>query len=724
MKQVVQNLRTGETQLIDVPKPIVQDNMILIKTKASLVSSGTERTLVNFAEKNLIGKAQSRPDLLKQVVEKAKRDGILTTLQSAGNRLDQPLPLGYSSAGVIEEIGRYVNDFQPGDRVVCGGGGYAVHAEYALIPINLVAHLPEEIDYECGAFATLGAIAINGIRLAKPQIGEHTAVIGLGLLGLLTAQLLKAAGCEVTGMDIDSDRIELANRIEICAVQNKEILRKYKEITKGVGFDSVYICADTPSNEPIALAGSIARDRAHVIAIGAVGLEIPRKPYYEKELFFQVARSYGPGRYDPSYEEFGNDYPIGYIRWAEGRNLEAFVGLLKDGRIQTSKLITNRFGIHDAKQAYDLITDKSGKDYLGVILTYPKTGEDPIRRKVELRDFKANPISREILNVGVIGSGNYANAIFLPIIKRNPHANIFGIISAKGLNASQSGTKYGAVFAGSQEDQIFENEDIDAIAILTRHNEHARMIKKGLLAGKHIYCEKPMALNYKEHHMIQTELENQNHPMLMVGFNRRFAPFSKRFHAFFENRKEPIYLYYRVNAGFLPKTHWLNNPDIGGGRLIGEGCHFIDLATYFVQSEARSVTTAKLPNQGKYSNDNLQVSITFADGSIATIAYLSNGTKSYSKEYIEGFSSGNIAILNDFRELRLVGRTEKKYRSRFHQDKGHAAAWGAFVDAIMKNKPNPIPYNDLIMTSALTLASQKSLHSGKTIPMASVTSTD
>ena len=358
MKQIVQNMKSGETQVVDVPVPIIQPGFLLIRTSASLVSAGTERMLVSFAEKNLLGKAQSRPDLMKQVLEKANREGILTTINAAFNRLDRPLTLGYSSAGIVIRVGDGVDGFKPGDRVVCAGGGYAVHAEYALIPKNLAAHLPKGVNFESGAFATIGAIALNGVRLVNPQVGEISAVIGMGLLGLLAAQIIKASGCEVVGTDINPDRLAFAQKVGIRAKQNNNIREKFRQMTHGRGFDHVFICADTTSNEPVELAGEIARDRAHVIAIGAVGMEIPRKQYYEKELTFKVARSYGPGRYDHNYEESGGDYPIGYVRWTEGRNLEAVVDLIKQEKLDVTSLITHRFPIDYAEDAYALITSK------------------------------------------------------------------------------------------------------------------------------------------------------------------------------------------------------------------------------------------------------------------------------------------------------------------------------------------------------------------------------
>ena len=715
MKQIVQNMKSGETQIVDIPVPIIQPGFLLIRTAASLVSAGTERMLVSFAEKNLLGKAQSRPDLMKQVIEKAKRAGILTTLNTAFNRLDQPITLGYSSAGTVMQVGKGVDGFKPGDRVVCAGGSYAVHAEYALVPKNLAAHLPKEVKFESGAFVTIGAIALNGIRLANPQVGEMSAVIGMGLLGLLTAQILTASGCEVIGMDISPERLAFAQKVGIRAEINKNIKEKFIQMTRGRGFDHIFICADTTSNEPVELAGEIARDRANIVAIGAVGMDIPRKQYYEKELTFKIARSYGPGRYDKTYEEIGGDYPIGYVRWTEGRNLEAIVDLLKHNRLEVASLITHRFPIEQAKEAYTLITGKRDQNYLGIILTYPEKENQQAEKNIIT--FSSEHISSKSkkLDVGVIGAGNYANAVFLPTIKKNPHINLLGIVSAKGLNAQQSAKKFGFSYADSHIDTILKDEKIDLVTILTQHADHADLVRKSLQAGKHVYCEKPLAITKKQLESIIPLFQKKSHPYLTVGFNRRFAPYSVQLKSFFTDRVEPIYAHYRVNAGFIPSSHWLHDPTKGGGRLIGEGCHFIDYIVFLVGQIPESVHTQALPDNGKYTRDNFVITMSFPDGSIGTISYLANGNRSVGKEYLEVFCGGKVGILDDFRKLQLFGKTTKKKREYFKQDKGHTSAWDKFVNAVIKNTEAPIPYTELIGTAYVILACEQSMQTSKPI---------
>jgi len=715
MKQIVQNMKNGATEIAEVPVPAVKSGYLLVKTAASLVSSGTERMLVDFAEKNLVEKARSRPDLFKQVIQKAQRDGILTTLESAFNRLDQPIVLGYSSAGIVVETGKNVSEFAVGDRVACAGGGHAVHAEYALVPVNLAVKIPDQVPFEAGAFATIGAIALNGIRLAQPQVGERTAVIGLGLLGLLAAQILKASGCAVTGLEIDKDRIDLAKQIGIEGYTNEYVVANYESMTGGAGFDHIFICADTPSSQPVELAGKIAHDRGTIVAIGAIGMQIPRKPYYEKELKFMVSRSYGPGRYDRSYEEKGHDYPAGYVRWTEQRNLSAIITLISNGDIDVSNLITHRFPIDRADKAYQMLSNKSGEKYLGLMITYPEKTKDCVpNRKINLSSTHSKT-NKDILNVGVLGAGNYANAVFLPIIQKHPQTHCFGILSAKGLNAQQSGKKFNFEFASSSKTDIIDNKDIDIVTVLTRHDSHAALSAQALENGKHVFCEKPLAVDMEELSPVEDQLKKDDHPYFTVGFNRRFAPFITEIKSQLHTTSEPIYSHYRVNAGTIPIDHWLHDPSSGGGRLIGEACHFIDLMLYLIDSEPVTVRTQSLPNIRKYQNDNLLITIKFLDGSLASIAYIANGSRLAGKEYLEIFTSGKTWIMDDFRKLTIVGQTKKTKRQFGKKDKGHASLWKAFIKAIQNQTQPPIPYAALLQSSMTTLACSRSMQSGTAV---------
>ena len=716
MKQLLQNMRDGKTQVVDVPVPQPRRGTVLVQVATSLVSAGTERMVVEFAGKSLIGKAQSRPDLVRQVVDKARREGIVTTLESAFNRLDQPMVLGYSTAGTVIAVGEGISDIHVNDRVACAGGGYAVHAEYNIIPRNLLALIPENVDFESAAFTTLGAIALQGFRLAQPQLGDRVAVIGLGLLGLLTVGIAKAAGCRVFGIDLDAKRVALAGQMGAdAAVTRPDGEESGRAFTNGLGFDSVFICADTKSNDPIELAGTLARDRGQVVAVGAVGLDIPRKIYYEKELHVQISRSYGPGRYDSSYEEQGLDYPYGYVRWTEGRNLAAFVELLASGRLDVHPLITHRFGIDQAAQAYELITGKQTEPFLGVLLTYPQVASAPVN-KVELPNTNspAQPLKGDP-GLGILGAGNYATAVFLPNVQKVGGVQKVSVATASGVSARHAAQRYGFQFASSSEEELLNDPNIQVIAILTRHQHHARQVLAALDKGKHVFCEKPLAITPADLDEIESVLAglNDQSPRMTVGFNRRFAPFSHELQHFLQNRSEPMSIHYRVNAGFLPATHWLHDPQQGGGRIIGEGCHFIDYLTWLVGQPPTTVQAAGLPDGGRYHEDNIQLTFTFPDGSLGTLVYLANGDKAFTKERIEVFSGGHVAVLDDFRTLTLVHNGRRTLmQSRLSQDKGHRACWESFLAAVRGMKAPPIPYDDLVAVTRASFAAVESLRTG------------
>ena len=709
MKQLLQNMKNGKAEVVEVPVPMIKPGYILVRNYASVVSSGTERMVVEFAEKNLMMKAKSRPDLVKQVIDKAKREGVIPTIQSALNRLDSPMALGYSSAGVVVEVGEGVDNVKPGDRVACAGGGFACHAEYVLIPKNLFTPFSEKISYEEAAFSTLAAISLHGFRIAAPQIGEKVAIIGLGLLGLMLVDICLAAGCSVFGIDLDNSRIEIAKKKGIMAVHRENAENLGMTFTNNLGFDAVFICADSSSNDPIELAGIISRDRGNVVAVGAVGLDIPRKVFYEKEIKVNISRSYGPGRYDVKYEEFGQDYPVGYVRWTEGRNLSAVIELIENNKLDVKSLISHRFEIEEGVKAYETITGKSEEDFLGVVINYQHDIElNKLDQKVILHSWDENKSPSKI-TAGILGAGLYAGAVFLPIVNRSNNTDKIGICSAKGLNARQLAKKYGYQFATTNENEIISNPDINTIVILTRHNDHARQVIEGLKSGKHIYCEKPLALNLQELNEIEKSYTAAN-SKLMVGFNRRFAPFIQSTKKFIEQCVEPKQIHYRINAGYLPLDHWLHNPIIGGGRIIGEGCHFIDLCIYLAESQPVSVHTIGLPNNGKYNNDNVTIIISFENGSTAIIEYLANGDKNVEKEVMEIFSGGKVAQLFDYRNLVLTTNGKKtSFSNRLKQDKGHSSAWDAFTRSIINNSEPPIPFSDLLNSSFVSLAANESL---------------
>jgi predicted dehydrogenase/threonine dehydrogenase-like Zn-dependent dehydrogenase len=730
MKQLLQNMKNGKATIEEVPVPTPREGFALVKTAASLVSAGTERMVVEFAEKNLVGKARSRPDLVKQVMDKARREGIVPTVQAAFNRLDQPMALGYSSAGTIVALGKNMQGFKVGQRVACAGSGFAVHAEYNVVPRNLLTLLPKNVDFESAAFTTLGAIAMHGFRLAEPQIGENVAVIGLGLLGLLAIQIASAAGCNVLGIDIDPNRVALASSLGIESVRRTKAVDASQAFTINRGFDVVLICADTSSNDPVELAAVIACDRARIVATGAVGLNIPRKIYYEKELSFINSRSYGPGRYDSSYEEDGKDYPLGYVRWTEGRNFESVVALLESGKLKVESLITHRFPIEQAAQAYEVITGKTNKPFLGVLLTYPESVEkleEPALSlskgskvvKFNVQTFKPS----NVVTLGVLGAGLYANATLLPAIKNIKDIELVGIASSGGLHAQHSGKKFGFAYATSSDDEIINDPKINTVAILTRHDTHAELVIQALKASKNVFVEKPLAITSEQLKKIITMVgATRESPLLTVGFNRRFAPLAGQLFAFYKDRAEPMHVHYRVNAGYLPLNHWTQDLNIGGGRIIGEACHFIDFIIFLVGAVPVSVIAHALPDngaalsvsKGKYREDNVSMTFTFPDGSIGVVDYLANGDKSFPKERVEVFCGGKIAVLDDFRKLEMVENGKWKV-VKAAQDKGWKNEWIAFAKSIREGGQPPIPYEQLIGVTRATFAAVESLRKKQSI---------
>jgi predicted dehydrogenase/threonine dehydrogenase-like Zn-dependent dehydrogenase len=714
-------MRTGETTIAEVPIPAPQPGEALICSAASLVSAGTERMLVEFAEKNLIEKARSRPDLVRQVFDKARREGLLTTIEAAFNRLDQPMALGYSSAGTVVALGENVKGLKVGQRVACAGGGYAIHAEYSAVPQILITPLPDRVDFESAAFTTLGAIALHGFRLAEAQLGERIAVIGLGLLGLLAAGIARAAGCQVLGIDLAPRRVALAEQMGAVAVLRAEAVEAARSFSRGQGLDAILICADTASADPVELAGTIARDRARVIAVGAVGLNIPRKIYYEKELTFLNSRAYGPGRYDPSYEEGGHDYPIGFVRWTEGRNMQAIVDLLASGLLNVQPLITHRFAIENAPQAYELITGKTKESFLGVLLTYPgrEKTERPSSALAEAELSAAGTGNGPVLpdnevRLGVLGAGNFATAVLLPAIQKLTTIKPIGIVSASGASAQYAAEKFGYLYAGSEESTLLQDDRINTIVILTRHHLHARQVLAALAAGKHVFCEKPLALNLAELQEIETALAGRTEgPLLMVGFNRRFAPLARRLNTFINGRSEPLVAHYRVNAGSIPKSHWVHDLEQGGGRIIGEGCHFVDFLTCLVGEPPISVSSQGFTDSGLYQEDVAVMTFGFPDGSIGTVSYLANGDKAFPKERVEVFCGGRVAVLDDFRSLELIYQGNRQiFRARLKQDKGHQAEWEVFANAIQHAGPAPIPYRHLFGVTRASFAAVEALRKG------------
>ena len=721
MKQVLQQVSGGDIDVVEVPAPKLLAGCVLVRTAASLVSVGTERASAEFARKNLLQKARMRPDLVREVLNKLRRDGLLSTISAVKTRLDQPNAPGYSSAGTVVAVGEGISDIRVGDRVACAGTGYAVHAEFACVPRLLVARIPDEaLSFEQAAATTLGAVALHGVRTAEVKLGDVVGVIGLGLLGQLTVQILAAAGCRVVGMDIDRRRADLALRVGAHAASDSAtgFLDRCQEHSIGRGVDAVLITAQSASSDPVNLAAEVARDRAVVVAVGTVGLDLDRRGFYEKELELRVPRSYGPGRYDAAYEQKGLDYPIGYVRWTETRNMEAFLQLLADGKVDVNALITHRFPIEQAHAAYELIAGKKHEPFIGVLITYPDLAELGSRVELAAQPGTLAPGTKSV-TVGVLGAGGFAVSTLLPVIQRTAESQLIGICAANGSHADHAGRKFGFRYCSTDENAVIHDAAINTVVIATRHHLHAAQVVSAIRAGKNVFCEKPLCLNESELSEIVTEVAEPRRagsPLLMVGFNRRFAPMVGELKTFLRNIHEPLALHYRVNAGFLPAQHWLNDPEQGGGRIVGEVCHFVDLLTFLAGESPVEVEAHALANAGRYSNDNLVCSLRFANGTQGTISYLANGDKSFSKERLEVFGGSAVAVLEDFRVLELVRHGHRQVlRSRFRQDKGHRAEWEACVAALQSGNSSPIPLAEIVATMMATFALEESRASGAPI---------
>ncbi len=701
---------------MDVPAPKLLPGCVLVRMAASLVSAGTERASYEFASKNLLQKAKVRPDLVTEVVNKIRRDGVFSAVAAVRGRLDQPNALGYSSSGTVTGVGEGVTDLSIGDRVACAGANYAVHAEFACVPRLLVARIPQSaVSFEDAAFTTLGAVALHGVRTAEVKLGDVVAVIGLGLVGQLTVQILKAAGCRVLGMDIAAERAELAFRLGADDVSiSREGLRDLcQQHSNGHGADAVLITAETPSSEPVEVAGEVARDRAIVVAVGTIGMDIQRKLYFEKELDFRVSRSYGPGRYDSAYEQKGRDYPIGYVRWSETRNMEAFLKLLSAGKVDVKSLVTHRFAVECAHNAYDLVTGKVAHPFLGIVITYPV--QAAASQEIQLKRNRTVFAGEKSLAIGVLGAGNFAMSTLLPAFNHVGGVEMIGVCAANGSHARHAAEKFGFQYCASDECRVINDPEINAIVIATRHHLHADQVLAALAAGKHVFCEKPLCLNEIDlQKIIHAHETSSRGLLLMVGFNRRFAPLALKMKAFLKTMKEPLALHYRVNAGFIGRDHWVNDPEQGGGRILGEVCHFVDFLTFLAGSLPIEVEAKSVSSFDQNPEENVIISLRFANGSQGMIGYLSNGDRSYSKERVEVFGGGAVAVLEDFRRLELVRHGKKQtFRSRFRQDKGHRAELNAFADAICSGGQIPIPFEEMVSSSLATLRAAESRSSGQ-----------
>lgn len=708
MKQVLQNLGNGETTLAEVPCPKNKSGHLLIASQQTLVSAGTERMLVDFGKANFIDKARQQPDKVQMVLGKVKTDGLQPTIEAVRSKLDQPLPLGYCNAGVVLETG--VSGFEIGDRVVSNGH----HAEVVRVSKNLCAKIPDNVDNESAAFTVLASIALQGIRLAKPTLGECVVVTGLGLVGLVAVQLLRAQGCRVLGIDFDSKKCAMAREFGAETVdlsKGENPLDIAAAFSRGRGMDAVIITAATKSNEPVSQAALMSRKRGRIVLVGVVGLELSRAEFYEKELSFQVSCSYGPGRYDSEYEDKGNDYPIGFVRWTEQRNFEAVLDMMASGALDVKPLITHRFDINNAVNAYKALDDKSA---LGILLAYPEqniTNPALLERKVSLNTAATYQASDAVC--AFLGAGNYASRVLIPVFGESG-AKLHTLASSGGVSGVHHGKKHQFVRSVTDETEAYKDAAINTIVIATQHNLHAKQAIAALEAGKHVFVEKPLALTLPELDAIEVAhnaTEGKQH--LMVGFNRRFAPLVQTMKKLLEPISQPKSFILTMNAGEIPADHWTQDSAVGGGRIIGEACHYIDLMRFLAGSEITGFTATKMGDVAgvEITEDKASITLTFADGSFGTILYFANGGKAFPKERIEVFSSNAALQLDNFKTLRSYDWPHFKTKRLLNQDKGQKACAQAFVKAINEGKPTPISANEVFEVSRVSIQVAESLRS-------------
>jgi len=714
VKQVLQ-ARSGRTVVRDVPAPPCPPGAVLVRNEYSVISTGTERSRVALSQKSLLGKARERPDLVRQVVERARREGLRATRDVVTRQLAAETAVGYSSAGRVVEVGGAVSGLSPGDRVACCGGGHANHAELISMPRNLVARVPDSVPMEEAAFATIAAIALHGIRLAEVELGARVAVVGCGLVGQMACRLLACAGARVIALDVDTGRVEdaLNGGADHAFVADASAESRVLEATAGIGVDAVIVTAAAASNDPLIIGTSIARDRGAVVLVGAVPIDLPRPPLYDKELIFRVSRSYGPGRYDADYEERGLDYPIGFVRWTEQRNMECVLDLLGRGRLSFAGLIDEIVPVDDAPRAYGrLVAPPEERPRGAIVLAYPqhadeRTATQRMRGAVprEARPFEGQP------RVGLIGPGSFATRILMPaFVAAGARLELVG--GGTGPSAEAGVRTHGFARLGTSEEAVIEDPDVDIVVVATRHGSHARLVEAALAAGKHVFCEKPLALTEAE---LDTVLDRAASApgVLAVGFNRRFAPLMEELRAFLAEAAGPVTASYRVSAGRIDSTHWVHELEQGGGRALGEGCHFVDSLRYIVGADIVEVYASGYgaPDTPAQARDNLIVTLSFADRSVGTVVYAADGGPGVAKERLEAFSGSRTAVLDDFRRLELYGANDRASRKLRTQDKGHRREVEAFVAAV-KTGRLPVPLAEVENTTLATLAIVRSLQTG------------
>jgi predicted dehydrogenase/threonine dehydrogenase-like Zn-dependent dehydrogenase len=708
MKQLIQYLDSGKTEVLKAPKPQIKSGHLLIESSCSLISAGTERMLLNFSKASYLQKAKQQPEKVKQVLDKVQTDGLLTTYDAVKSKLSEPIPLGYCNVGTVLEAGKETDGFQIGERVISNGP----HADLVRVPKNLCAKIPDNVDDESAAFTVLASIALQGIRLAKPTLGESVVVTGAGLIGLMAVQLLRANGCRVLAIDFDQQKLDLAKAYgaQTCnPAMGEDPVEVGMAFSRGRGVDAVIITASTQSSDPVSQAAQMSRQRGRIILVGVTGLELNRAEFYEKELSFQVSCSYGPGRYDPSYEDKGQDYPLGFVRWTEQRNFEAILDMMSLGQLDVSKLITHRYDFSKATEAYQTLTDDAKS--LGILLKYDTAGsEDKVITSVSLSHQQKFDVDKPV--IGFVGAGNYASRMLIPAFKE-AGAQLHSIATSGGTSGVVHGEKNQFTEATTDTQAMLASPLINTVAIVTRHSSHAGFVATALENGKNVFVEKPLAINLEQLTQVDSAYQTRNAESavrLMVGFNRRFAPHIVKMKSLLKGSVQAKSIIMTVNAGSIPADHWTQDPDVGGGRIVGEACHFIDLMRFLVDSSIASVSARCLENaDGQKQDDVAIITLSFTDGSVGSIHYFANGAASYPKERIEVFAGEKILQLDNFRKLRGFGFKDFKKLDLWQQDKGHKACAKAFLDSIVNAQHCPIDYQELYEVAKVTIEAAQQL---------------
>lgn len=728
MKQLIQNYRTGEIECAEVPIPRCSSNKVLVRNAASLVSIGTERSIIELGKKSLLGKARARPDLVKRFFEKAKQEGILKTFQEALARLDEPLPLGYSCAGVVVEVGDQIHSFSPGDRVACVGAGYASHAEYVSVPAQLCSRIPSEVSFDEAAFGMMGIIALHGVRTSRVMFGETVGVVGLGLLGLLTVQLLKAYGCRVIGMDLDPTKVNLAKQFggERMYTSADEFKDAVNRVTAGIGLDSVIIAAATTSDQPVHLAVEAVRQRGRIVVVGVADIHPNRNELWHKEVEITVSQAGGPGSFDPYYEERGIDYPPGFVRWTENRNLEEFLRLISEQKIDVKTLVTHRIPVDDGPNIYKELLGGQGILHIGVALQYPTSAPSTVSkdRVIQIRDSSlVKTKTNFVVSVGVVGAGLFGRSILLPALSKVSGVQLHTISTGSSENAYHIAKKLNFSHCTTNYNDILANKNIDAVLIATPHRLHAEMVIAALRAGKHVFVEKPLCVNREELQDIIKVYRETALPkslQLAVGYNRRFSSHTKRVKEWLAGRKDPLVATYRINAGFVSAEHWVHAQEEGGSRVVGEMCHFVDWLQCMVGSAVIQVFAQRISGNNKtaVNSDNVSITLKFSDGSVGTVIYSSLGDRRFSREYAEFFFDGKVITLEGYRKSSLYhqGRI-KKYKTR-SQDLGYSDELQHFVDVVTGTITPSHFVHDIFTASEITFAINESLQKMQPIAIA------